>query len=145
MSTLCKGARAAIARSQAAGAWSGPRFPVEQPIYGAVREGMGEEVGYDAMIMPKLEAARKFAARFNACLRGAMAKGKIQPVKVRVEPGRLERVVEDGFALLGAGNMCHRKGEGTKSRMRPINGEKLVYRVYGVTSRGWLMAVCKSI
>ena len=46
-------------------------------------------------------------------------------------PGGLERVPLDGFVLLGGGDIQSRSGkkEDLEEHMRPISGEKLVYRV----------------
>jgi len=45
-------------------------------------------------------------------------------------PGGLERIVEDGFALFGAGKVSERSGADGKSEwMRPISGEKIVYNI----------------
>ncbi|KAJ3523701.1 hypothetical protein NMY22_g11327 [Coprinellus aureogranulatus] len=50
----------------------------------------------------------------------------ISPNPVRLMPGGLERVLVDGFALLGGGDMLSRKGEERKEEfMKPISGEKL--------------------
>lgn len=47
-------------------------------------------------------------------------------------PGGLERVVPDGFALLGSGSVSQRtKLARNEDYMRPISGEKLVYKIGG--------------
>jgi hypothetical protein len=49
---------------------------------------------------------------------------------VRLMPGGLERVVPDGFALLGAGSVSQRtKLARSEEYMHPISAEKLVYRI----------------
>lgn len=54
----------------------------------------------------------------------------ISPNPVRLMPGGLDRVAVDGFALLGGGDMLSRRnGERKEGHMRPISGEKLVYRI----------------
>lgn len=49
-------------------------------------------------------------------------------------PGGLERIVPDAFALLGSGKVMDRevdeKGPKSEPWMKPISGEKLVYRIY---------------
>jgi hypothetical protein len=48
-------------------------------------------------------------------------------------PGGLERIVEDGFKLLGSGKVnerhLHSGVDGGSEWMRPISGEKLVYNL----------------
>ncbi|KAF5324791.1 hypothetical protein D9611_004295 [Ephemerocybe angulata] len=57
----------------------------------------------------------------------------IDPNPVRLMPGGLKEVAADGFVLLGGGDMAQRSalkgGEDVPIHMRPISGEKLVYRV----------------
>lgn len=56
----------------------------------------------------------------------------IKPSKTRIMPGGLERVVKDGFRLLGVNLIGERKEEEKKSGeewMRPISAEKLVYLI----------------
>jgi hypothetical protein len=54
----------------------------------------------------------------------------IAPNPVRLMPGGLERVPLDGFVLLGGGDMLSRtSAQREEEYMRPISGEKLVYRV----------------
>jgi hypothetical protein len=55
----------------------------------------------------------------------------IEPNPVRLMPGGPERVPIDGFYLLGGGDI-HGRDQGEANReqhLRPISGEKLVYRV----------------
>jgi len=126
-STLAKCGQMAIVRSREGGAWKGDNLPIE-PVYGAVWEGLGEEVQYQGMTVAKSPAARDFAVAFYKWLSGAMG-SEIKPVPVRVMPGALEKVVEDGFALLGAGGMGDRRINRTEEWMRPVSAEKLVYRL----------------
>jgi len=44
-------------------------------------------------------------------------------------PSKLNRVVPDGFTLLGSGSMDDRAKVRTEEWIRPVSGEKLVYRV----------------
>ena len=44
-------------------------------------------------------------------------------------PGGLDRIVLDGFALLGTGMPETRKVVGAEPWMKPVSGEKLVYRI----------------
>lgn len=44
-------------------------------------------------------------------------------------PGGLDRIVPDAFTLLGTGLPETRKAVGGEPWMKPISGEKVVYRV----------------
>jgi NADPH:quinone reductase-like Zn-dependent oxidoreductase len=126
-SILASKGKIAIVRSRAGGAWKADDLPVE-PIYGAVWEGLGEEIQYQGFTVKKSPAARDFAVEFYKWLSGA-AGSKLVPNPVRLMPGGLEKVVEDGFALLGPGKMEDR-GEGRREEwMRPVSAEKLVYEI----------------
>jgi hypothetical protein len=124
-STLAKNGKMAIVRSREGGAWKTDDLLCE-PVYGAVWEGLGEEVQYQGMTVPKSPAGRAFAVAFYKWL-GMTLGSDIQPVPIRLMPGGLEMVVEDGFALLGAGGMEERQANRTEEWMRPISAEKLVY------------------
>ena len=53
----------------------------------------------------------------------------MRPIPLRLMPGGLDRVVENGLALLGSGSMNDR-GKGTEEEwMKPVSMEKLVYRI----------------
>jgi NADPH:quinone reductase-like Zn-dependent oxidoreductase len=123
--TLATKGRSAIVRSRAGGAWKAGELPFE-PIYGAVWEGLGEEVQYQAMVVKRSPAARAFAVAFYKWLGQAMG-SSLRPVPIRSMPGGLSKVVEDGFLLLGSGSMDDRKVERREERMRPLSAEKLVY------------------
>jgi NADPH:quinone reductase-like Zn-dependent oxidoreductase len=126
-STLSTNGRIAIVRSRAGGAWKADDLPVE-PIYGAVWEGLGEEVQYQGFTVKKSHVAREFSVAFYKWLSGAVG-SKLVPVPMRLMPGGLEKVIEDGFALLGPGKMEDR-GEGRKEEwMKPVSAEKLVYEI----------------
>lgn len=124
-STLADGGRSAIVRSRAGGAWKAYNLPVE-PIYGAVWEGLGEEVQYQGFTVRKSPAARAFAVEFYKWLSGAVGT-VLKPNPVRKMPGGLERVVNDGFKLLGTGTMGAREMSRSEEWMRPVSAEKLVY------------------
>jgi NADPH:quinone reductase-like Zn-dependent oxidoreductase len=126
-STLAKDGKIAIVRSRQGGAWKSDNLLV-QPVYGAVWEGLGEEVQYQGMTVAKSPAAREFAVAFYKWL--SMALGpSLQPVPIRLMPGGLDKVVQDGFALLGAGGMEERQATRAEEWMRPVSAEKLVYRL----------------
>jgi NADPH:quinone reductase-like Zn-dependent oxidoreductase len=128
VSTLANSkSRMAIVRSRAGGAWKADNLPVE-PIYGAVWEGLGEEIQYQGFTVAKSPAARSFAVAFYKWLDGAMG-SELVPVPVRLMPGGLEKVVDDGFRVLGAGKMEDREISRQEEWMRPVSAEKLVYRV----------------
>jgi len=61
-STLAPNGRMAIVRSREGGAWTARSMPTE-PIYGAVWEGLGEEVQYQGLPVPKSSSARDFAVK----------------------------------------------------------------------------------
>jgi NADPH:quinone reductase-like Zn-dependent oxidoreductase len=126
-STLATNGKIAIVRSRAGGAWKADDLPVE-PIYGAVWEGLGEEVQYQGFTVKKSLVAREFAVKFYKWLSGAVG-SRLVPVPMRLMPGGLEKVIEDGFALLGPGKMEDR-GEGRKEEwMKPVSAEKIVYEI----------------
>jgi NADPH:quinone reductase-like Zn-dependent oxidoreductase len=116
-----------IVRSREGGAWHAHHLPKE-PIYGAVWEGLGEEVQYQGFTVPRSPSARQFAVRFYSWLGEAIGSA-VQPVPVRSMPGGLEGITNDGFSLLGFGQMDDRVVQRTEPWMRPISGEKLVYRL----------------
>jgi NADPH:quinone reductase-like Zn-dependent oxidoreductase len=124
-STLARGGKMAIVRSREGGAWKADSLPIE-PVYGAVWEGLGEEVQYQGFTVRKSLAARAFAVAFYRWLSSALGTGLV-PVPIRVMPGGLDSVVKDGFVLLGAGGMDDRKADRTEEWMRPVSAEKLVY------------------
>jgi NADPH:quinone reductase-like Zn-dependent oxidoreductase len=127
--TLHKNGRMAIVRSREGGAWTAAEgeLPTE-PIYGAVWEGLGVEIQYQGFTVPASAEARRFAAAFYGWL---SAGGRLEANPIRLMPGGLDRVVADGFALLGSGTMDARKRERREEWMRPISAEKLVYQVRG--------------
>ncbi|KAK3629230.1 hypothetical protein LTR56_005106 [Elasticomyces elasticus] len=124
---LREGGRSMVVRSRAGGAWTADDLAVE-PMYNAVWEGLGEDVEYQGMVLKKSVAARGFAVAFYRWLGGVLGR-EVKAVPVRVMPGGLERVVRDGFALLEAGGMGDREVKREEEWMRPVSGEKLVYRI----------------
>lgn len=123
-STLREGGKLAVVRSKEAGAWETEGVSTE-PIYGAVWEGLGEDVEYQKFVVHTSPAKRSFATAFYKWLSDG---GLLQPNPVRVMPGGLEKVVPDGFTVLGTDVTS--RGHGRKEHhMRPISGEKLVYKV----------------
>lgn len=126
-SILAPDGRMAIVRSREGGAWTARSMPTE-PIYGAVWEGLGEEIQYQGLIVPKSPSAREFAASFYQWLSTAVA-AELKPIPTRLMPGSLNNIVEDGFALLGVGGMGERQSLRQEEWMRPISAEKLVYRI----------------
>lgn len=84
------------------------------------------------VIFPASPEARVFATKFFNFLSTAAADGKVklEPNPVRLMPGGLERIVPDGFTLLGSGLVSKRPDTSrTEDYMRPISGEKIVYRI----------------
>ncbi|KAM0323657.1 hypothetical protein ACHAQA_008592 [Verticillium albo-atrum] len=117
----------AIVRSREGGAWEDGDLPVE-PVYGAVWEGLGTEILYQNLVVPASERARRFAVSFYEWLSSS---ARLGPNPVRLMPGGLDKIVSDGFILLGSGSMEDRQTQRTEAWMRPISGEKLVYRIDG--------------
>lgn len=120
------GGKMAVVRSREAGAWEAEGVAAE-PVYGAVWEGLGEDVQTHELVVRSSPTKRAFATAFYKWLSDG---GLLRPNPVRVMPGGLEKVVEDGFSLLGT-DLSSRKQERTEEHMRPISGEKLVYRIEG--------------
>jgi NADPH:quinone reductase-like Zn-dependent oxidoreductase len=122
------GVGVAIVRHNDYGAWMTTRQLPVTPIYGAVWEGLGEEVQYHHMTLAPSVVARNFTAKFYEWL-SEVAGTELALVPIRLMPGGLERMTEDGFRLLGAGTMNDRELKRTEEWMRPISAEKLVYHV----------------
>ena len=99
---------------------------VIEPSYGAVWEGLGEEVRYQGMILPPSPQARSFAVAFYKWLSEG---GSLGPNPIQEMPGGLENIVDDGFGLLGSGTMGDRNTSSEKQWLKPLSGEKMVYRV----------------
>lgn len=123
--TLREGGKLAVVRSRDAGAWHAEGVRVE-PIYGAVWEGLGEDVEYNEKVVVRSSPAkRSFAMAFYKWLSDG---GLLHPNPVRLMPGGLDRIVADGFTVLGTG-VTTRGHDRTEDHMKPISGEKLVYRI----------------
>ncbi|KAF8954833.1 chaperonin 10-like protein [Flammula alnicola] len=106
------------------------------PLYGAAWSGLGHEIAYNDGILPASPTWRAFTVEFFKFLSAGSledaTKFPIPPNPVRLMPGGLGRVAEDGFTLLGSGKVIDRKlasQQGVKDWMKPISGEKLVYHV----------------
>lgn len=126
-STLNVGAKAAVTRSIEGGAWSseGLKDGVV-PAYGAVWEGLGERVEYQGFVLPASTSSKEFTVAFYRWLSTG---GKVEANPIRFMPGGLAKVVEEGFTLLGSGSMGDRAHERKEEWMKPISGEKMVYRI----------------
>ena len=124
-STLAPGGKMAIVRSREGGAWSAENLPVE-PSYGAVWEGLGEEVQYQGMSLPASSKARSFAVAFYKWLSDG---GRLEQNPIREMPGGLESIVTDGLRLLGSGTMGDRDAKSEKAWMKPLSAEKMVYSI----------------
>lgn len=122
--TLREGGKMAVVRSREAGAWKAEGVRGE-PIYGAVWEGLGEDVEYQNMVVKSSAAKRSFSLGFYKWLSDG---GLLQPNPVRLMPGGLERIVADGFAILGT-DVTNRDQDRMEDHMGPISGEKLIYRI----------------
>lgn len=121
------GGRLAVVRSLQGGAWKSDEKSPSKPSYGAVWEGLGEEVLYNGMKLPANTAARAFAVKFYRWL--SDSNSRLRANRIRVMPGGLREIFEEGFQLLGSGLMTDRNVCRSESWMRPVSAEKLVYRV----------------
>ncbi|KAI1032616.1 hypothetical protein LB503_012588 [Fusarium chuoi] len=129
--TLAPSTKFAVIRGSVGGQYD-PELITVKPAYGAVWEGLGVEVGYNAAVIPKNSDAHTFAKEFYNFLGKLLPSGKAQlePKSVRLMPGGLEKVTQDGFRLLGTGLVSERlEIERPEEYMRPISAEKLVYRL----------------
>ncbi|KAL7755259.1 hypothetical protein ACKLNR_015016 [Fusarium oxysporum f. sp. zingiberi] len=129
--TLAPSAKFAVIRGPVGGQYD-PALLTVKPTYGAVWEGLGVEVGYNDAVIPANPGAHAFAKEFYNFLSKPLPSGRAQlePNPVRLMPGGLEKVVQDGFRLLGTGLVSGRsKIERPEEYMRPISAEKLVYRL----------------
>ncbi|RDL30174.1 GroES-like protein [Venustampulla echinocandica] len=131
--TVAPGGKMAVFRSREGKAWAAEpgELPFE-PVYGAVWEGLGVEVQYQGFTVPASASAREFAVNFYGFLSSMTEEDGplvLRPNLVRLMPGGLERIVPDGFALLGPGSMDNRDTSRSEAYMRPISAEKLVYQV----------------
>lgn len=123
-STLRQGGKMAVVRSRESGAWD-TEGVLAEAIYGAAWEGLGEDIEYQKFVVRSSPAKRSFATAFYKWLSDG---GLLHPNPIRVMPGGLDKVVEDGFVLLGT-KVSDRSHDRIEEHMRPISGEKLVYTV----------------
>jgi len=107
------------------------------PLYGAVWVGLGHEIMYNGEILPASPSWRDLTVAFFRYLSGGSptdpTRFPIAANPIRLMPGGLDRIVPDAFALIGSGKVSDRvlyeKEYGSRPWMRPISGEKLVYRI----------------
>lgn len=79
------------------------------------------------MFLPASPDARDFAVLFYRFL---SSNSQLESNPVRLTQGGLEKIVEDGFTLLGPGLMDERRSNArTEPWMKPISMEKLVYEI----------------
>ncbi|TFB00948.1 Deshydrogenase mlcG [Trichoderma ghanense] len=128
--TLNENGKMAVFRGPKGGQYDPTNLRIK-PIYGSAWEGLGHEIGYNGITIPANPEARLFATKFFSFLSTAATDGKVklEPNPVRLMPGGLERIVPDGFALLGDGMVSERSTSRREDYMRPISAEKLVYRL----------------
>ncbi|SCO58438.1 related to toxD gene [Fusarium fujikuroi] len=127
--TLASSAKFAVIRGPVGGQYD-PALLTVKPTYGAVWEGLGVEVGYNDAVILANPDAHAFAKEFYNFLSKSPPSGRAQlePNPVRLMPGGLKRVVQDGFRLLGTGLVSERSRiERPEQYMRPVSAEKLVY------------------
>ncbi|KAI3595160.1 zinc-binding oxidoreductase [Moniliophthora roreri] len=127
------GGKIAVIRVQA---WNkeGVRSDVT-PLYGAVWQGLGREILYNDGTIPASPSWRSFSVAFYEWMSKSSSCWPISPNPVRLMPGGLSKVAEDGFKLLGSGRVADRMSEeGGQEWMRPISAEKLVYRIHSEPS-----------
>lgn len=74
---------------------------------------------------------RAFAVAFYKYLSSFSLAFPIKSNPVRVMPGGLERIVPDGFALIGSGKVADRETHEARQEehMRKISAEKLIYQI----------------
>jgi hypothetical protein len=117
----------AVLRSREAGAWDSSNLAQGiEPKYGAVWQGLGERVEYQAFVLPASALHKEFTVAFYEWLSSG---GKLEANPIRLMPGGLAKVVEDGFTLLGSGSMGDRVNEREEVWMKPISAEKMVYKI----------------
>ncbi|KAF9530686.1 chaperonin 10-like protein [Crepidotus variabilis] len=125
------GGKIAVIR-KAAWAANGVRTGV-LPVYGAAWSGLGREIEYNGETLPASPTWRAFTVAFFEFMSQATLQGHdvfpIAPNPVRLMDGGLERIVQDGFALLGSGKVADRQRIEETNGLRPISGEKLVYSI----------------
>ncbi|KAI1141112.1 GroES-like protein [Hypoxylon sp. FL0543] len=123
------GGRFAVIRAPWGGKYDPSKMRVK-PEYYAVWEGLGVEIGYNGLTIPANPRARNFTVEFYRFLESGYARGEtiLEPNPIRIMPGGLDRIVPDGFTLLGSLYGSERGASGRmEDYMRPISMEKLVY------------------
>ncbi|KAK6435971.1 hypothetical protein LTR95_007842 [Oleoguttula sp. CCFEE 5521] len=126
-STLRDDGRLAVLRSRAAGAWDASLVPSHvDPLYDAVWRGLGERVQYHSMVLEANAEMRQFSREFYEWLSNG-GEVSVQSNPVRRMPGGLAKVVQDGFMLVGEGDVVKSAEGRGEEWMKPISGEKLVY------------------
>ncbi|KAM0281760.1 hypothetical protein ACHAO9_010603 [Fusarium lateritium] len=129
--TLASSAKFAVIRGPVGGQYDPARLKVK-PAYGAVWEGLGVEVGYNDAVVPANSEAHSFAKEIYHFISKPLPSGRAQlePNPVRLMPGGLNKVIPNGFALLGSGSVSERVNSvRDEEYMRPISAEKLVYTI----------------
>jgi len=101
------------------------------PLYGAAWVGLGHEIAYNDGILPADPTHRAFAVAFFKYLSSSSPVFPIKANPVRLMPGGLAEIAQDGFILIGSGKIADReKSEVRKEEwMRKISAEKLVNSV----------------
>lgn len=127
-SLLNQGGKLAGVQPRDAGA-SSPRDVATEPITGPVWEGLGEDVEFQKFVLQKSPAKRSFATAFYKWLSDG---GALDPNPVRIMPGGLDKVVGDGFSLFATDHSDQSKAR-NEDHMRPVGGEKLVYKIEAKT------------
>ncbi|KAH8589094.1 chaperonin 10-like protein [Bisporella sp. PMI_857] len=102
-STFGPQGRFAVFRSPVVGKFDISKLKIK-PIIGAVWEALGVEIGYQGVTLPANPKAHTFAKEFFDYLGSEASSGraKLVPNPVRHMPGGLEKIVLEGFALLGS-------------------------------------------
>ncbi|KEF60554.1 uncharacterized protein A1O9_02115 [Exophiala aquamarina CBS 119918] len=72
------------------------------------------------MFLPESKPAREFAVAFYKWL---PEDGKLQANPIRLMPGGLEKIMDDGLRLLGSGKMEDRDFNRTEKWMKPVSAE----------------------
>jgi NADPH:quinone reductase-like Zn-dependent oxidoreductase len=125
--TLHAKGKLAVVRSLEGGAWDSSNLAQGiEPKYGAVWQGLGERVEYQGFVLPASAAHKDFTVAFCEWLSSG---GKLEANPIRLMPGGLAKVVDDGFTLLGSGSMGDRANEREEVWMKPISAEKMVYKI----------------
>ncbi|KAL0934529.1 uncharacterized protein CTRU02_211328 [Colletotrichum truncatum] len=119
-STLAENGKFAVFRSPVLGGFDVSKLKIK-PVIGAVWEGLGVEILYQGATIPANSEARKFTTEFYNYLGSGASSGhvKLQPNPIRLMSGGLEKIVPEGFPLLGGSG--HVKGQ------LPVSAEKIVY------------------